>query len=126
MSILFVKDLSYGFGDWVIFNNVFFCLLKGEYVGLIGVNGEGKLIFMNIIIGKFEFDEGKVEWLKNVCVGYLDQYIVLEKGKFICDVLKDVFYYLFVMEEEMNEIYNKMGEVDFDEFEKLFEEVGVI
>lgn len=80
MSILNVEKLSYGFGDCVIFNDVFFCLLKGEYIGLIGVNGEGKFIFMNIIIGKFQFDEGKVEWFKCMCVGYFDQYVVLNKG----------------------------------------------
>lgn len=53
MSILEVKNLSYGFGDCVIFENVFFCFLKGEYIGFIGVNGEGKLIFMLIVIGYF-------------------------------------------------------------------------
>lgn len=51
---------------------------------------------------------------------------MLEKGKSIRDVLKDAFHYLFAMEEEMNEIYNKMGEADPDELEKLLEEVGVI
>lgn len=126
MSILSVKDLSHGFGDRAIFNNVSFRLLKGEHVGLIGANGEGKSTFMNIITGKLEPDEGKVEWSKNVRVGYLDQHTVLEKGKSIRDVLKDAFHYLFAMEEEMNEIYNKMGEADPDELEKLLEEVGVI
>lgn len=72
MSILSVKDLSHGFGDRAIFNNVSFRLLKGEHVGLIGANGEGKSTFMNIITGKLEPDEGKVEWSKNVRVGYLD------------------------------------------------------
>ncbi len=32
MSILSVKDLSHGFGDRAIFNNVSFRLLKGEHV----------------------------------------------------------------------------------------------
>lgn len=72
MSILEVKNLSYGFGDCVIFEDVFFCFFKGEYIGLVGVNGEGKLIFMSIVIGKMLLDEGKVEWFKYVIVGYLD------------------------------------------------------
>jgi ATPase subunit of ABC transporter with duplicated ATPase domains len=33
-------------------DNVSFRLLKGEHVGLIGANGEGKSTFMNIITGK--------------------------------------------------------------------------
>ena len=49
----------------------------GEHIGLIGANGEGKSTFMNIITGKLMPDEGKVEWAKNVRVGYLDQHTVL-------------------------------------------------
>ena len=56
-----------------------FRLLKGEHIGLVGANGEGKSTFMNIITGKLEPDEGKVEWSKNVRVGYLDQHTVLEQ-----------------------------------------------
>ena len=40
--ILNVENLSHGFGDRAIFNNVSFRLLKGEHIGLIGANGEGK------------------------------------------------------------------------------------
>ena len=60
--ILNVENLSHGFGDRAIFNNVSFRLLKGEHIGLIGANGEGKSTFMNIVTGKLMPDEGKVEW----------------------------------------------------------------
>ena len=72
MSILNVEHLTHGFGDRAIFNDVSFRLLKGEHIGLIGANGEGKSTFMNIITGKLMPDEGKVEWAKNVRVGYDD------------------------------------------------------
>ncbi len=126
MSILTVKNLSHGFGDRAIFNDVSFRLLKGEHIGLIGANGEGKSTFMNIITRKLQPDEGKVEWSRNVRVGYLDQHTVLEKGLTIRDVLKTAFKYLFDLEAEMNEIYNKMGEATPEELEKLLEEVGTI
>ena len=80
MSILNVEHLTHGFGDRAIFNDVSFRLLKGEHIGLIGANGEGKSTFMNIITGKLMPDEGKVEWAKNVRVGYLDQHTVLTPG----------------------------------------------
>ncbi len=35
MSILTVKDISHGFGDRAIFEEVSFRLLKGEHVGLL-------------------------------------------------------------------------------------------
>ena len=100
--ILNVKNLSHGFGDRAIFDNVSFRLLKGEHIGLIGANGEGKSTFMNIITGKLMPDEGTVEWAKNVRVGYLDQHAVLEKGMTIRDVLKSAFSFLFEIEETMN------------------------
>ena len=69
MSILNVQNLSHGFGDRAIFQDVSFRLLKGEHIGLVGANGEGKSTFMNIITGKLMPDEGKIEWAKNVRVG---------------------------------------------------------
>ena len=98
MSILNVEHLTHGFGDRAIFDDVSFRLLKGEHIGLIGANGEGKSTFMNIITGKLMPDEGKVEWSKNVRVGYLDQHTVLEKGMTIRDVLASAFQFLFEME----------------------------
>ena len=80
MSILEVKNLSHGFGDRAIFEDVSFRLLKGEHIGLVGANGEGKSTFMSIVTGKMLPDEGKVEWSKYVAAGYLDQHSVLAEA----------------------------------------------
>ena len=126
MSILNVEHLTHGFGDRAIFDDVSFRLLKGEHIGLVGANGEGKSTFMNIITGKLQPDEGRVEWAKNVRVGYLDQHIVLEKGMTIEDVLKSAFDFLFEMEENMNDICNKMGDADEKQLEIYMDELAVI
>jgi len=124
--ILNVENLSHGFGDRAIFNNVSFRLLKGEHIGLIGANGEGKSTFMNIVTGKLMPDEGKVEWAKNVRVGYLDQHTVLKQGMTIRDVLKSAFEYLFNIESRINEICEKLGDADEAEMEALMEELGTL
>ena len=126
MSILNVENLSHGFGDRAIFQNVSFRLLKGEHIGLIGANGEGKSTFMNIITGKLQPDEGKIEWAKNVRVGYLDQHTILQKGMTIREVLSSAFDFLFEMETRMNEICDKMGEASGQELDDYMEELGVI
>lgn len=126
MSILNVEHLSHGFGDRAIFNDVSFRLLKGEHIGLVGANGEGKSTFMNIITGKLMPDEGKIEWAKNVRVGYLDQHTALEKGMTIGDVLRSAFSYLFELEHKMNEICDHMGDATEQELEKMMEELGTI
>lgn len=126
MSILNVKKLSHGFGDRAIFNDVSFRLLKGEHIGLIGANGEGKSTFMNIITGKLEPDAGTVEWSKRVRVGYLDQHTVLDKGMTMRDVLKMAFQYLFDLESEMNSMFERMADVSTEEMEVLLDETGTI
>lgn len=126
MSILNVENLSHGFGDRAIFNNVSFRLLKGEHIGLIGANGEGKSTFMNIITGKLMPDEGKVEWSKNVRVGYLDQHTALEKGMSVRQVLTSAFDFLLDMEKELNGLYDKMGESDPDSLQELLDEAGTL
>ena len=126
MSIITVEHLSHGFGDRAIFNDVSFRLLKGEHIGLIGANGEGKSTFMNIITGTLQPDEGKIEWSKHAKVGYLDQHTKLEKGMTINDVLSSAFDSLFEMEARMNEICDAMAEADPDAMEEMLEELGVI
>ncbi len=121
MSILTVKNLNHGFGDRQIFDNVSFRLLKGEKIGLIGANGEGKSTFINIITNNLTPDEGKVEWSNRVRVGYLDQHANLGKDNTIREELNTAFQWLYDIEQELNEAYMKMGDVDEDEMNKLMD-----
>ena len=126
MSILNVEHLSHGFGDRAIFEDVSFRLLKGEHIGLVGANGEGKSTFMNIVTGARQPDDGKVEWSRNVRVGYLDQHTVLAPGMTIQDVLRSAFSWLFELEERMNGLCDGMENAGEDEMERMLEELGEI
>ena len=86
----------------------------------------GKSTFMNIITGKLMPDEGKIEWSKNVRVGYLDQHTALEKGMSIRDVLSSAFDFLYVMESNMNDICDQLGTADETQMDVLMEELGTI
>lgn len=125
--ILEVSNLSHGFGDRAIFENVSFRLLKGEHIGLVGANGEGKSTFMNIVTGSLMPDEGNVTWAKNVKVGYLDQHTKLEAGMTIGSVLKDAFSRLFEMEARITEICDRLSFVtDEEEMNELLSEMGLL
>lgn len=126
MSILNVEHLTHGFGDRAIFEDVSFRLLKGEHIGLVGANGEGKSTFMNIITDKLMPDEGRIEWAKNVRVGYLDQHTALEKGMSIHSVLAQAFDWLYEMEDRMNTICDRLSEADEDTMNAYMEELGTI
>ena len=126
MSILNVEKVSQSFGGRQILEDVSFRLLKGEHVGLIGANGEGKSTFLNIITGKEPPESGKVEWCNRITTGYLDQHTSLEKGKTIKDVLQDAFHHLFDLEKEMMKMYEDMCDCTEDEMNALMVEVGEI
>ncbi len=126
MSILNVENVTHGFGARQILNDASFRLLKGEHIGLVGANGEGKSTFLNIITGKIMPDEGKIEWCRHITTGYLDQYSTLSKGKTIADVLREAFSHLSELEQEMLSLYDKMSECTEEEMNQYMEEVGEI
>lgn len=126
MSILNVEHVTHGFGARQILNDASFRLLKGEHIGLIGANGEGKSTFLNIITGKLMPDEGKVEWCRHITTGYLDQFTVLQKGKTIREVLQEAFLHLSELEAEMIAMYEKMADCSEEETAALMDEVGEI
>lgn len=125
MSLLIVENVSHGFGGRTILEDASFRLLKGEHVGLIGANGEGKSTFLNIITGKVQPDAGKVEWSKNVTVGYLDQHSTLKAGMSIRDALREAFDHMFELEKKMLDLYDRMAEEGAD-VDALMEEAGEI
>ncbi|WP_069988162.1 ABC-F family ATP-binding cassette domain-containing protein [Massilioclostridium coli] len=126
MSILTVEHVSHGFGARKILEDASFRLLKGEHIGLVGANGEGKTTFLNIITGKLMPDEGNISWCKRITTGYLDQYSTLTPGKTIREVLREAFQYLFDLEQEMMELYDKMGDCSPEEMDAMMEDVGEI
>ncbi len=125
MSLLIVENVTHGFGGRRILEDASFRLLKGEHVGLIGANGEGKSTFLNIITGALQPDEGKVEWSKHVTVGYLDQHSTLKPGTSIRNVLRDAYKHMFDLEKEMLALYDQMSQEDAD-IDALMEEAGEI
>ena len=126
MSYLTVTNVSHSFGGRQILENVSFKLLKGEHVGLIGANGEGKSSFLNIITGHLNPDDGKVEWPGKVTVGYLDQQSTLTSGQTIREVLRTAFDAMYQDEQEMLSLYDKMADAAPEEMDKLMARVGEI
>lgn len=126
MSICTVENLTHGFGDRAIFEDVSFRLLKGEHVGLIGANGEGKSTFMSILTHHLDPDEGKITWASKVRVGYLDQHSTLKKGLSIRAILQQAFSYLFEAEAEILSLYDAMAtQTDLD-MDEVLEKIGIL
>ena len=126
MSLLTAENVTHGFGARQILEEASFRLLKGEHIGLIGANGEGKSTFLNIITGKITPDQGKITWARHVKTGYLDQHSVLKKGMTIREVLRTAFDEMYNLEKDMLNLYEKMSSADDAKIESMMEEAGEI
>ena len=51
MGLLKLTNVSYSFGEKILYKDAEFELFKGEHMGLIGKNGTGKTTLINMIIG---------------------------------------------------------------------------
>lgn len=127
MSLLNIENVTHGFGARQILENATFRLNKGEHIGLIGANGEGKSTFLNIITERLQPDSGNILRSRHVTIGYLDQHSVLKKGMTIRDVLRTAFDHMYQLEQEMLKLYEDMGNASSDkEMNDMMEDAGEI
>ena len=75
---LLVEDLTKSVGSKVLFSNISFAVNKGQRIALIARNGIGKSTLMDILMGKIDYDEGKITWRKDLKVKYLPQHMRVE------------------------------------------------
>lgn len=72
-AVIDVKNLSKGFGDRLLFENLTFSIPKNAIVGIIGPNGVGKSTLFKMIMGKEKPDSGAITIGDTVKLSYVDQ-----------------------------------------------------
>lgn len=107
MWLLKLTNVSYSFGEKILYKDAEFELFKGEHMGLIGKNGTGKTTLINMIIGNVIPDSGEMRLQRNISLGYLDQYANVDGNLSIFEYLKTAFNNLYEIERELNAIYSK-------------------
>ena len=70
---LLVEDLTKSVGSKLLISNISFSVNKGQRIALIARNGIGKSTLLDILMGKTDYDEGKITWRKDLKVKYLPQ-----------------------------------------------------
>jgi len=71
--VIDAKDVSKGFGDRLLFEDLTFSLPPAGIVGVIGPNGAGKTTLFRMIAGQETPDSGELRLGDTVQLGYVDQ-----------------------------------------------------
>src|SRR5262249_34118539 len=72
-EVVVATDVSKGFGDRLLFENLTFALPRGGIVGVIGPNGAGKTTLFRMITGQEQPDSGTLTVGSTVNIAYVDQ-----------------------------------------------------
>jgi sulfate-transporting ATPase len=72
-SVIEFKDVSKGFGDRLLIDNLSFKVPPGAIIGIIGPNGAGKSTLFRMITGKEKPDGGQIVIGPTVKLAYVDQ-----------------------------------------------------
>ena len=77
-SLLRLIDTHYKIADQVILENANLALKRKQIFGLMGRNGVGKSTLLKIINNNIKPDKGRVEYLNNITINYLNQVPTIE------------------------------------------------
>ena len=72
-EVVIAHEVSKGYGDKLLFENLNFSLPRGGIVGVIGPNGAGKTTLFRMIAGQEKPDAGTLTVGSTVQVAYVDQ-----------------------------------------------------
>ncbi len=115
MIILSASDVGLSFGTDVILQNISIGLQENDKVGVVGVNGAGKSLFMKILAGKREPSEGNVFLAKDKTIGYLEQNTGLDSDGEMFEEMCNAFPTLLSMERKISELEKLMQGMHDDE-----------
>ena len=63
VDVIKFKDVSFGYEDKSILENVNFNINQGDYIGIVGPNGCGKTTLLKLIINELNPTKGKIKIL---------------------------------------------------------------
>lgn len=87
-NVIEAKDVSKGFGDRLLYENLSFSLPQGGIVGIIGPNGAGKTTLFRMIMGIEKPNSGTFEVGETVKISYVDQmHSNIDQEKTVFDVI---------------------------------------
>src|SRR5208337_3285711 len=111
-DIILLSSAGKRFGPKLLFDNLDWLITPHDRVGLVGANGTGKSTLLKILGGMESLDYGSMTAARNTTFGYLPQDGLQLSGRTVFDECMSVFSGLRALEQEMEDLAHKMGELD--------------
>jgi ATP-binding cassette ChvD family protein len=100
--VIEAKNLSKGFGDRQLIENLSFSLPRNGIVGVVGPNGVGKTTLFKSIVGLEQIDSGELKVGDTVKIAYVDQARAgIDPKKSLWEVVSDGLDHIKVGQVEM-------------------------
>jgi len=71
-----LENISIGFPEKILFDNLNWRIPRGSHIGLVGNNGTGKTTLFRTIVGLVHPDKGNITLPRNQRIGYLPQDLI--------------------------------------------------
>ncbi len=113
------ENVTKAYGAHEILRDVTFQVNPGEHVGLVGRNGAGKTTIFRLLLGVEDPDTGRVERMRTLRTGLLEQQVGIERTGTVREATLDVFSDLHDMEAEMRRLEHEMAGASGDELESI-------
>ena len=89
MNYIFAENLTKHYGDKLLFEGISFRVDQGKKIALIARNGAGKTTLFKALMGEEPVDEGRIEFKKDLRIGFLKQEPDLLE---VNNILQEVFF----------------------------------
>lgn len=120
MKHIVLDNVSFGYENGYILEDVNLTIQKGDYAGIIGPNGTGKSTLIKLILGLLPVKKGKIEISKGK-IGYVPQVGLAVKADFPATVKETVMLNLY---PEIG-LFRRAKEHHYDMAERALELAGM-
>jgi len=84
--VIDAEDVSYIYGDKIIFRDLSTTIQRGDKIGIVGPNGSGKTTLLRVLMGELPPSQGEIRHGTNVEMAYFDQLRAqLDESKSVLD-----------------------------------------
>ena len=124
MPILLVTDLKRHFGAKEVLAGANLQVERGDKIGIVGRNGEGKTTLLRHVEGEETPDSGKVQIAKGARMAYVRQRPAFEPGQTVRAYVETGLDAVHELQAQLTDLEHKMGEVEGDALDSVLAKHG--